>query len=98
MSGTDGELLAEDERGFAHYELAYRTGAGGERCPANFPHHEVTRIALLLLLVSVAIVLGIIGVVAKGLFYLLVIGVVVLVADFVLLGLHLGRRRGRLPW
>ncbi|GAB3171304.1 PRC-barrel domain-containing protein [Streptomyces incanus] len=30
--GTDGELLAEDEKTvFAHYELAYRTGAGGER-------------------------------------------------------------------
>ncbi|MET8592488.1 hypothetical protein [Streptomyces sp. NPDC005078] len=52
--------------------------------------------ALFLLLVVVAIVLGIIGVVAKGLFYLLVIGVMVLLADFVLLGLRLrlGRRRG----
>jgi hypothetical protein len=49
--------------------------------------------ALFLLLVIVAIVLGIIGVVAKGLFHLLVIGVVVLVADSVLLGLRLGRRR-----
>lgn len=30
--GTDGELLAEDEKAvFAHYELAYRTGEGGER-------------------------------------------------------------------
>lgn len=46
--------------------------------------------------VVVAIVLGIIGVVAMGLFYLLVIGVMVLLADFVLLGLRLGRRR-RLP-
>ncbi|MEU1016122.1 hypothetical protein [Streptomyces sp. NPDC005898] len=53
--------------------------------------------ALFLLLVIVAIVLGIIGLVAKGLFYLLVIGVVVLVADLVLLGLRLGRRRRRLP-
>ncbi|MET9435544.1 hypothetical protein [Streptomyces sp. NPDC006551] len=52
--------------------------------------------ALFFLLLIVAIVLGIIGVVAKGLFYLLVIGVVVLVADFVLLGLRLGRRRRRL--
>lgn len=63
--------------------------------PTNFPHHQVTR-ALFLLLFVVAIVLGIIGVVAKGLFYLLVIGVMVLLADFVLLGLRLGRRR-RLP-
>lgn len=53
--------------------------------------------ALFLLLVVVAIVLGIVGVVAKGLFYLLVIGVVVLIADLVLLGLRLGRRRRRLP-
>ncbi|MER6160258.1 hypothetical protein ABT147_32660 [Streptomyces sp. NPDC001868] len=53
--------------------------------------------ALFLLLLIVAIVLGIIGVVAKGLFYLLVIGVVVLVADLVLLGLRLGRGRRRLP-
>ncbi|MFI1105641.1 hypothetical protein [Streptomyces melanogenes] len=53
--------------------------------------------ALFLLLVIVAIVLGIVGVVAKGLFYLLVIGVLVLVADLVLLGLRLGRRRRRLP-
>ncbi|MEU1021832.1 hypothetical protein ABZ383_09000 [Streptomyces sp. NPDC005900] len=53
--------------------------------------------ALFLLLVIVAIALGIIGLVAKGLFYLLVIGVVVLVADLVLLGLRLGRRRRRLP-
>ncbi|MFJ6897771.1 hypothetical protein [Streptomyces hokutonensis] len=53
--------------------------------------------ALFLLLVLVAIVLGIVGAVAKGLFYLLVIGVVVLVADLVLLGLRLGRRRRRLP-
>ncbi|MFJ8660893.1 PRC-barrel domain-containing protein [Streptomyces sp. NPDC093795] len=30
--GTDGELLAEDEKTvFAHYALAYRTGTGGER-------------------------------------------------------------------
>ncbi|WP_369250612.1 hypothetical protein [Streptomyces sp. R41] len=42
-------------------------------------------------------VLGIIGVVAKGLLQLLVNGVVVLVADFVLLGLRMGRRRRRLP-
>ncbi|MFD5272203.1 hypothetical protein [Streptomyces sp. NPDC058335] len=52
--------------------------------------------ALFLLLVILAIVVGIIGVVTKGLFYLLVIGVVVLLADFVLLSLRLGRRRRRL--
>ncbi|MEU0040844.1 hypothetical protein, partial [Streptomyces sp. NPDC006333] len=65
--------------------------------PDNGFYHEVISMALFLLLVLVAIVLGIIGVVAKGLFYLLVIGVVVLVADFVLIGLRLGRRRRHLP-
>jgi hypothetical protein len=65
--------------------------------PNNVFHHEVTPMALFLLLVIVAIVLGIIGVVAKGQFYLLVIGVLVLVADFVLIGLRLGRRRRHLP-
>jgi sterol desaturase/sphingolipid hydroxylase (fatty acid hydroxylase superfamily) len=49
---------------------------------------------LFLLLVIAAIVLGIIGVVAEGLFYLLVIGIVVLVAALVHLGLHI-RRSGR---
>ncbi|MFD4032435.1 hypothetical protein ACFWVP_18385 [Streptomyces sp. NPDC058637] len=52
--------------------------------------------ALFLLLLVVTVVLGIIGV-AKGLFYLLIIGLVVLVADFILLGLRLGRRRRHLP-
>ncbi|MFF7448948.1 MULTISPECIES: hypothetical protein [unclassified Streptomyces] len=53
--------------------------------------------ALFLLLLLVALVLGIIGVLAKGLFYLLVIGVVIVIADLVLVGLRLGRRRRRLP-
>ncbi|GGU26322.1 hypothetical protein [Streptomyces lavendofoliae] len=51
---------------------------------------------LFLLLVIAAIVLGIIGVVAEGLFYLLIIGIAVLVAALVHLGLrirHSGRRR-----
>lgn len=49
---------------------------------------------LFLLLVIAAIVLGIIGVVAEGLFYLLIIGVVVLVAALVYLGMHMrGSRR-----
>ncbi|MEU2894793.1 hypothetical protein ACWC4E_05080 [Streptomyces sp. NPDC001273] len=49
---------------------------------------------LFLLLVIAAIVLGIIGVVAEGLFYLLVIGIVVLVAALVYLGMHM-RGSGR---
>lgn len=52
--------------------------------------------ALFLLLVIVAIALGIVGVVAKGLFYLLIIGVVVLVADLIFAGVRV-RRSGRSP-
>ena len=52
--------------------------------------------ALFLLLIIVAIALGIVGVVAKGLLYLLVIGVVVLIADVIFAGLRL-RRSGRRP-
>ncbi|WP_265558727.1 hypothetical protein [Streptomyces hygroscopicus] len=51
--------------------------------------------ALFLFLILVAIVLGLIGVVAQGMFYLLVIGVVVLVADLILGGLRWSRRSGR---
>ncbi|MCX4547035.1 hypothetical protein [Streptomyces sp. NBC_01565] len=47
-----------------------------------------------LILVIAAIVLGIIGVVAEGLFYLLIIGIVVFVVALVYLGLHI-RRSGR---
>ena len=48
---------------------------------------------LFLLLVIAAIALGIVGVVVKGLFYLLIIGIVVILADLILVGLRLGRRR-----
>ena len=41
-------------------------------------------IALFLLLVIVAIVLGVVGVVAKGLFYLLIIGIVVFLGALLL--------------
>jgi hypothetical protein len=49
---------------------------------------------LFLILVIAAIVLGIIGAVAEGLFYLLVVGIVVFAAALVYLGMHL-RRSGR---
>ncbi|WP_208897715.1 hypothetical protein [Streptomyces incarnatus] len=52
---------------------------------------------LFLLLIIVAIVLGIIGVAAHGLFYLLVIGVLVLVADLVYGATRFRRRRPRSP-
>jgi hypothetical protein len=48
-----------------------------------------------LLLVIAAVVLGILGVVLKGMFFLLIIGVIVLVADLVYLGARLGRGRRR---
>ena len=47
-----------------------------------------------LFLILVAVVLGIIGVAAHGLFYLLVIGVVVLLADLVYAAMRF-RRGGR---
>ncbi|MGW3912733.1 hypothetical protein ACWEBX_14590 [Streptomyces sp. NPDC005070] len=50
--------------------------------------------SVFLFLILVAVVLGIIGVAAHGLFYLLVIGVVVLLADLVYAGLRL-RHGGR---
>jgi hypothetical protein len=54
-------------------------------------------IALFLLLVIVAIVLGIVGVVAKGLLYLLFIGIVVLLGALLLGALRMRRRAGRRP-
>jgi hypothetical protein len=52
--------------------------------------------ALFLLLIIVAIALGIVGAVVKGLLYVLIIGVVVLLADLLLVGVRL-RRSGRRP-
>jgi hypothetical protein len=52
-------------------------------------------IALFLLLVIVAIALGIAGVVAKGLLYLLFIGIVVLLGALVLAALRMRRRPAR---
>ena len=54
-------------------------------------------IALFLLLVIVAIALGIVGVVAKGLLYLLIIGIVVFLGALVLGGLRIRRRPSRRP-
>ncbi|MDX6419912.1 MAG: hypothetical protein QOG28_4532 [Trebonia sp.] len=52
-------------------------------------------IAFFLLLVIVAIALGIVGVVVKGLLYLLIIGVVVLLGALLLGALRMRRRPGR---
>ena len=54
-------------------------------------------IALFLLLVIVAIVLGIVGVAAKGLLYLLFIGIAVLLGALLLGALRMRRRPGRRP-
>lgn len=53
--------------------------------------------AVFLLLVLVAVVLGIIGVAAEGLGYLLVIGIVLLVADVAFFGVRVARRARRRP-
>ena len=54
-------------------------------------------IALFLLLVIAAIVLGIVGVAAKGLLYLLIIGIAVFLVALVLAALRMRRRPGRRP-
>jgi hypothetical protein len=54
-------------------------------------------IALFLLLVIAAIVLGIVGVVAKGLLYLLIIGIVVFLGALIFAALRMRRRPGRHP-
>jgi hypothetical protein len=48
--------------------------------------------AFILFLILAAVALGIIGAVAKGLFYLLIIGIVVFLASLVLSGMRWGRR------
>jgi hypothetical protein len=53
--------------------------------------------ALFLFIIIVAIALGIVGVVVKGLFYLLIIGIVLFLANLVLGGIRMGRRRGTRP-
>jgi hypothetical protein len=54
-------------------------------------------IALFLLLVIAAIALGIVGVVVKGLLYLLIIGIAVFLAALILATLRMRRRPGRRP-
>jgi hypothetical protein len=54
-------------------------------------------LAFFLLLVIVAIVLGIVGVAAEGLLYLLFIGIVVFLGALVMGALRMRRRPGRRP-
>ena len=49
--------------------------------------------ALFLLIILLAVALGILGAVVKGLLFLLVIGVVVFLLAFVFLGFHLRKSR-----
>ena len=58
---------------------------------------EYQMLALFLLLVIVAIVLGIVGVVVKGLLYKLIIGIVVFLGALVLGALRIRRRPGKSP-
>lgn len=51
--------------------------------------------ALFLALILVAMALGITGWVVKGLFFLLIIGIVIFLADLVFGGIRIGRRHGR---
>jgi hypothetical protein len=52
--------------------------------------------AIFLFLLIVAIILGLIGAVANGLLYLLIIGIVVLIADLIYAAMR-WRRAGRRP-
>jgi hypothetical protein len=54
-------------------------------------------LALFLFLVLVAVVLGIVGVVVKGLLYLLIIGIVVFLGALVLGALRIRGRPGKSP-
>jgi hypothetical protein len=50
--------------------------------------------ALFVALILVAVALGITGWVVKGLFFLLIIGILIFVADLVFGGIRIGRHRG----
>jgi hypothetical protein len=71
--------------------------SGGSPAAEPLDGAEDPMIALFLLLVIVAIVLGIVGVVAKGLLYLLIIGIVVFLGALLLGALRIRRRPGRRP-
>jgi hypothetical protein len=71
--------------------------SGGWRAAEPPGWAEDRMIALFLLLVIVAIALGIVGVAAKGLLYLLFIGIVVFLGALLLGALRMRRRPGRRP-
>lgn len=53
--------------------------------------------AIFLFILLVAVALGIIGVVVKGLIYLLIIGIVIFLANLLFAGFRGGRRKSRRP-
>jgi hypothetical protein len=97
--GTDGELpVADEEAVFNHYGLTYQAAAAGVRRlarPGGAPRAGDQMFAHLQMGVIAAIVLGIVGVVAKGLLYLLIIGIVVFIAALTMAALRMRRRPGR---
>ena len=64
---------------------------------AHYNRAENQMIALFLLLVIVAIVLGLVGVVVKGLLFLLFIGIVVFLGALLFGALRIRRRPGNSP-
>ena len=50
--------------------------------------------ALFLFVIIIAIVLGILGVVLKGLFYLLIIAIVIFLINLIIASIRYGRHRG----
>lgn len=69
-----------------------RTSSGG--MPLNRDSIGRCDMALFVALILVAVALGISGWVVKGLFFLLIIGILVFLADLVFGGIRIGRRRG----
>jgi ABC-type Na+ efflux pump permease subunit len=69
--------------------------SGGWPAAEQSNRAEDQMIALFLLLVIAAIALGIVGVVAKGLLYLLIIGIVVFLGALTLGALRMRRRPGK---
>jgi hypothetical protein len=71
------------------------TASGGWPAGDRASEAEDQMIAFFLLLVIAAIVLGIVGVVVKGLLFLLIIGIVVFLGALILAGVRM--RRGKRP-
>jgi Flp pilus assembly protein TadB len=92
----DGHKIGELEAVYTAWPTSRELAARGCWPGADRPNErEDPMVALFLLLVIAAIVLGIVGVVAKGLLYLLFIGIVVLLGALVLAALRMRRRPGR---